>query len=175
MKIQQYKMHAIANRLNAAKTEKAEKLEAAAVDAATKFILDQIPDEVKEFFAKWPNAGSDCCQYVFVEGHNGSLGFYSHGVKGSGAAKITRSISSGSQEAKLFTQAVESKRDAGKTKERIFCALQKIGTYAKLKNEWPEAYAILCEIDGKEVKDKQEQCACDDIEKLRAELKSKKA
>lgn len=175
MKIQQYKMHVIANRLSASKTEKAEKLEAAAVDAATKFILDQIPDEVKEFFAKWPKLGKYDTHYVRIGSSFNGLGYYTKSLAGAKAVPFISRVSEDSSEAKLFNKATAARKIADETKHRVFCALQKIGTYAKLKNEWPEAHAILCEIDGKEVKDKQEQCACDDIEKLRAELKSKRS
>jgi hypothetical protein len=173
MKIQQYKMQKIADRLSADKKLKADELETAAVNAATKFISDQIPDEVKEFFAKWPKVGKYDTHYVRIGSSFNGLGYYTKSLAGAKALPITRNVSEDSPEAKLFNKATTARKVADETHNRVICALMKIQTYAKLKNEWPEAYAILCEIDGTADKAAKEACICDDVEKLRAELNQK--
>lgn len=72
-----------------------------------------------------------------------------------------------STEAKIFAKkmkALDEKAVSIKNKTR--CALEHINTTKKLKESFPEAYAILFDVTVKEVKDNE----CDSIENLRAEL-----
>lgn len=72
-----------------------------------------------------------------------------------------------STEAKLFiNRMVELDKKASNIMNRTKCALEDINTTKQLKDNFPEAYAILMELPEANVKGNK----CDDIEKLRAEL-----
>lgn len=72
-----------------------------------------------------------------------------------------------STEAKLFVnRIIELDRKASNIKNRTKCALENINTIKQLKDNFPEAYAILTETSKEDVKRNE----CDNIEKLRAEL-----
>ena len=72
-----------------------------------------------------------------------------------------------STEAKLFVnRMIELDRKASNIKNRTKCALENINTTKQLKDNFPEAYAILTETSKEDVKRNE----CDNIEKLRAEL-----
>lgn len=175
MKIQKYKMERIAAALNAEKANLAKRLKSEAEAVATEFIKAQIPQEVNEFFEKYPQTAAITNFYVNVQDEKGSA-IWTRNVRGHGAAKpkVFLTIPATDKRAKILLDYRDAADIEQKTYNRIFCALEKIGTYAKLKNEWPEAYAILLEIDGKAAEEKDKVCTCDDVEKLRAELKTKK-
>lgn len=175
MKIQKYKMERIASALNAEKANLVEKLKGEALEAAESFIVGQIPEEVNEFFKKWPQTAASSGYYVEVQNEEGSA-IWTKQIKGASAAKprLFLKIPATDKKAKALLDYRDTAKDSNNTYNRIVCALEKIGTYAKLKNEWPEAYAILLEIDGKAAEEKNKVCTCDDVEKLRAELKTKK-
>lgn len=72
-----------------------------------------------------------------------------------------------STEAKIFAKKMKALDEkAVMIKNKTRCALEHINTTKKLKESFPEAYAILFDVTVKEVKDNE----CDSIENLRAEL-----
>lgn len=72
-----------------------------------------------------------------------------------------------STEAKTFVnRMIELDRKASNIKNRTKCAIENINTTKQLKDNFPEAYAILMNFPKEGVDGNK----CDDIEKLRAEL-----
>jgi hypothetical protein len=67
----------------------------------------------------------------------------------------------------LMEQRLDLKVAQRKTENRIKCTLSNLKSYKRIKDEFPEAYVILCKIDESNVGG---DTSCDDIEKLRAEL-----
>lgn len=58
--------------------------------------------------------------------------------------------------------------ELNRTRNRINCALNTIGTTKKLEQEWPEAYKLYLESINMEPEEKDN--GCDQVESLRAEL-----
>lgn len=139
---------------------------------ADEFFKKNLPKDVIEFMDKYPNAVKvrDCIYlssltreriYNIVSHVEVNYFVYSF-ITDTEFEELKNSI-----EAKIFVnKMIELDRKASNIKNRTKCALENINTTKQLKDNFPEAYAILTETSKEDVKRNE----CDNIEKLRAEL-----
>lgn len=139
---------------------------------ADEFFKKNLPKDVVEFMDKYPNVvKSKECIYLssltreriynivsYIEVNYFVYSFITD-------AKFEELKNS--TETKIFVnRMIGLDRKASNIKNRTKCALEDINTTKKLKDNFPEAYAILMKFPKEDV----ERNECDNIEKLRAEL-----
>lgn len=139
---------------------------------ADEFFKKNLPKDVIEFMDKYPNAVKTkeyICLSSFIRERIYNIVSYVE-VNYFVYSFITDTEFDklkSSTEAKLFVnRMIELDRKASNIKNQTKCALENINTTKQLKDNFPEAYAILTETSKEDVKRNE----CDNIEKLRAEL-----
>ncbi len=75
----------------------------------------------------------------------------------------------------LLTEYFELESKKCQMKKKIICTLEKLKSYSKIRDNYPEAYTLLIELDKKWNTNKSSEekvILCDSVENLRAELSS---
>ena len=171
MKVSGYKIDEIADLLTAKMNEEYDELEKELKVAVSTAIKSMIPKDALIFHAKYKDALSgtkyvsfNCNGYNFngrVECPFGDAFVDSNNVNFKDDSEIGLMM----EQKGLMSKKIRE------TRNKIKCTLSKLGTYAQIKNQFPEAYALLVE-----KVDKQEfnTSLCDDVESLRAQLNHSK-
>lgn len=130
-----------------------------------------ICDEVRDFRAKYPKQTR----------MNDSLSYHSDRFKKWIYAYPTIPQLNVSLKETVFSEGSQNRKDLEDIMARKFaldkkktvlqnkikCTLDSLKSYAKIRDEFPEAYKLLLKIDGDEI---PEKIGCDSVEELRAEL-----
>ena len=135
--------------------------------------MELIPKDVIEFWVKHPEytRTSDCHYCNFKN----DKFFYFHSeipvMEGYDKSIVKECLAKNAEEfEKRFASYEELKKYEIQLRNKIMCNLSKLNTYKRVKDNFPEAHAILCKIMDTPVEVNLN--LCDSVENLRAELNS---
>jgi len=177
-----YKIDEIAKELVKSIEAKIAKLETQATEAAEAVFIAKLPEDVVEFWKKYPDLVRTTYQFDFqIDGKKG-WGYRSYVSMKIPDYKFqpTLTLADNPKLAAKLTKLVKKRKaldfEAAQTTNQIKCTLSKLRTYGEIEANFPEAYKVLIEKIDKDIPEpKPETNLCDDVEKLRAKLnKSKK-
>lgn len=174
-RIANWKIDAVAKKMTAHLAEQKTKIEKDMEAMLAKELRKNIPEEVLDFEKAYPNLVVKQ-EYIRFETENHNFYLYPKtpaffkNAKKEFLKKDTPLVINLEFAAKEW-EALRLKKN--KLQNQIKCALSKLKSYKKIQDNFPEAYKVLIEeVDKEEIKDPSN--LCDDVEKLRAELSSKK-
>jgi len=171
MKVSGYKIDEIADLLTAKMNEEYNKLEKELKVAVSTAIKSTIPKDALVFHAKYKDVLSGTKYVSFnCNGHDFS-GRVECPFGDAFVDSNSVNFKNDSEIGLMMEQKGLMSKKIRETRNKIKCTLSKLGTYAQIKNQFPEAYTLLVE-----KVDKQEfnTSLCDDVESLRAQLNHSK-
>lgn len=175
MKVAKWKIDRIATVLAEPSVKGVNEAREKAQDAARKWALAHVPQQVRLMCAKYPRLDEDIYLYFCRTGESRRservyLKKFPTGDKFLENAQLPEDTEA-SKLCQEWHLAEEQQKDL---RNSIRCALNRINTYARFKDEFPEAYEVLLVIDKAE-SEGDKPCTCDAVESVRAKLTKHKA
>lgn len=164
-KISNEKAYEIAKRLTSPLFEKAEKFWNSTVEFVNEKYKEYLPKDILDFQEKYPKSVK--VESTYINGIYVNLKYpYYLEAREKFMQKYREYISQKYEEYK------DMREEGNRLHNKIQCTLTKLGTYKRIKEEFPEAYTILMDlVDGGSTKGSS---ICDDVEGLRAQLSTVK-
>lgn len=143
------------------------------------FLRKDYSKEVLDFFTKYPNLVVKCegisLYYAFDNQRDYRFTVYpnlpKYPDKDSDLVKMFKLGEGADLIDDLMKQYCANEKKKNELRNKIKCTLNTLKSYARIKNEFPEAYKLLVEKIDEEVLNTDDPCT--DIESLRAELTAK--
>lgn len=148
-------------------------------DLIEQCFLNHSPKEVLDFYSKFPDNTRTAASFYFKSRESDMKSIYIHTISApapckdqSGYVNIIYQYPEISKKAEhICDLIIASEKEYEAMRGKIKCALLALKTYAKIKSDFPEAYAIL---EGDIEEEDKSPNLCDSVESIRAELNSKK-
>lgn len=170
MIVAKWKIDYVARELASPASVEAGKMEDKAKEAVRAWALTLVPEELQQVCAKYPQLNETAQIYFRMEPKGRSRTVYLEKFPFGDRFFEDSYLADEADCTKLCREWVKAEKAQEALQNSIRCALSRIATYAKFKNEFPEAYASLIALDKKE-SEGEKVCVCDEIEKVRANLK----
>lgn len=182
-KVAQWKIDQIANTLaNKSYSERIKAVVECGKKIAEDFYCKQIPEEILVLWEKYKDKG------VFTERSGWSLYYHRNEGNIDSSWQYNLSLpeypSTSLKEDKEVLEAIcvygdqyqTLKKEKEVLRKKLICTLETLKTHAKIRDNFPEAFALLQEIEAEEqderleMQNKQKENLCDSVENLRAQL-----
>lgn len=164
-KISNEKAYEIARRLTNPLSEKTEKIWNSTVEFANEKYKGYLPKDVLDFQEKYPKSVK--VESIYINGIYVNLKYpYYLEAREKLIQEYRKYIS------QKYKEYRDMREENSQLHNKIQCTLTKLGTYKRIREEFPEAYTILMElVDSGSTKGSS---ICDDVEGLRAQLSTSK-
>jgi tryptophan 2,3-dioxygenase len=185
MKIYKNAADDVALKLTEPMREEKKAREAELADLLKSAVLGAMPSKLREANSAWPNALQKESSYAATIKKDGSTSRVYVYLKqcpapstfGKTMEQVIAESGKAEQVQELAEKVVDLDTRASQLRKKMACTIEAIGTSAKLRMEFPEAYEVLVQQVGDKAKsasEKAKEKQCDTVENIRAELQSAK-
>jgi len=174
-KIAGWKIDKVASILTEGKAEEIEAIEAEFSKAYNEEVLKRTPKDVLSFHKKHPDRLREEGYHRFYSGRTNMVVYSELPIcKGLEEEYDNPETDLGKSLIGFCERKANLIKERDRLINRIRCSIEGIGSYKKLKNEFPEAYDVLTLKVDNESDAVEGESPCDNIESLRAELNQDK-